>query len=72
MDKARISHIIYMYASVILAHVHFYRLGVPEQALVGIPLGFGIIVEDKPYELFMYLCKYMYTVCSLCSYVYRG
>ena len=24
-----------------------YRLGVPEQALGGIPLGFGIIVEDK-------------------------
>ena len=29
----------------------FYRLGVPEQALGGIPLGFGIVVEDKPSEL---------------------
>ena len=26
---------------------YVYRLGVPEQALGGIPLGFGIIVEDK-------------------------
>ena len=29
----------------------FYRLGVPEQALGGIPLGFGIVAEDKPSEL---------------------
>ena len=29
----------------------FVGLGVPEQALGGIPLGFGIIVEDKPSEL---------------------
>ena len=29
----------------------FYRLEVPEQALVGIPLGFGIVVEDKHSEL---------------------
>ena len=26
----------------------FIRLEVPEQALGGIPLGFGIVVEDKP------------------------
>ena len=26
-------------------------MGVPEQALGGIPLGFGIAVEDKPSEL---------------------
>ena len=37
-------------------HVHafcefFYRLGVPEQALGGIPLGLGIVVEGKPSEL---------------------
>ena len=25
--------------------------GVPEQALGGIPLGFEIVVEDKPFEL---------------------
>ena len=30
---------------------HGYRLGVPEQALGGIPLGFGIVVEDKPSDL---------------------
>ena len=29
----------------------FYKLGVPEQALGGIPLGFGNVVEDKPSEL---------------------
>ena len=28
-----------------------YRLEVSEQALDGIPLGFGIVVEDKPSEL---------------------
>ena len=27
------------------------RLGVPEQALGGIPLDFGIVMEDKPSEL---------------------
>ena len=31
------------------AFCNFYRLGVPEQALGGIPLGFGIVVEDKPF-----------------------
>ena len=32
------------------------RLGVPEQALGGIPLGFGIVVEDN-----LHVCvKYMY------------
>ena len=30
---------------------NFYRLKVSEQALGGIPLGFGIVVEDKPSEL---------------------
>ena len=34
----------------------FYRLGVPEQALGGIHLGFGIVVEDKPSELCVYSC----------------
>ena len=29
---------------------NFYRLGVPEQALGRIPLGFGIVIEDKPSE----------------------
>ena len=39
------------------AFCNFYRLGVPEQALGGIPLGFGIIVEDKPSELsYMVYC----------------
>ena len=33
------------------AFCNFYRLGGPEQALGGIPLGFGIVVEDKPSEL---------------------
>ena len=28
---------------------NFYRLGVPEQALGGIPLGFGIVVEDRSF-----------------------
>ena len=31
--------------------IFFYRPGVPEQALGGIPLDFGIVVEDKPTEL---------------------
>ena len=34
-----------------LPFAKFYRLEVPEQALGGIPLGFGIVVEDKPSEL---------------------
>ena len=29
------------------AFCNFHRLGVPEQALGGIPLGFGIVVKDK-------------------------
>ena len=33
------------------AFCNFYRLGVPEQALGGISLGFGIVVEDKLFEL---------------------
>ena len=33
-----------------LPFVNFYRLGVPEQALGGIHLGFWIVVEDKPFE----------------------
>ena len=33
------------------AFCNFYRLGVPEQALGGIPLGFGIVIEDKLSEL---------------------
>ena len=31
----------------------FYMVGVPEQALGGVPLGFGIVVEDKPAEFFV-------------------
>ena len=31
--------------------IFIYRLGVPEQALSRIPLGFGIVVEDKISEL---------------------
>ena len=31
-----------------------YRLKVPEQALGGIPLGFGIVIEDKPSELLQF------------------
>ena len=34
-----------------LPFAFFYRLGVPEEALGGILLGFGIVVEDKPSEL---------------------
>ena len=30
---------------------NFYRLGVPEQALGGIPLDSGIVMEDKPSKL---------------------
>ena len=41
---------------------NFYRLGVPEQALGGIPLGFGIVVEDKPSEL---LCDFLISCFSL-------
>ena len=33
------------------AFCNFYRLEVSEQALGGIPPGFGIVVEDKPSEL---------------------
>ena len=33
------------------AFCNFYRLGVSEQALGGIPLGSGIVVEAKPSEL---------------------
>ena len=33
------------------AFCNFYRLEVSEQALGGISLGFGIVVEDKPSEL---------------------
>ena len=33
------------------AFCNFYRLEVSEQALGVIPLGFGIVVKDKPYEL---------------------
>ena len=33
------------------AFCNFYRLEVSEQALGGIPLGVGIVVEDKPSEL---------------------
>ena len=37
------------------------RLGIPEQALGGIPLGFGIAVEDKPSELScVYICTCIY------------
>ena len=33
--------------SVALPFCNFHRLGVPEQALGGIPLGFGIVMEKK-------------------------
>ena len=42
-------------------HIHpwFSRLrdnlGGPEQAVGEVPLGFGIVGEDKPYEFFMVL-----------------
>ena len=29
----------------------FHRLGVPEQAVGGLPLGFWTVAEDKPSEL---------------------
>ena len=32
------------------AFCNFRRLGMPEQGLGGIPLGFGIVLEDKPSE----------------------
>ena len=31
--------------------MQFYGLNVPEQALGGIPLGLGLVVEGKPSEL---------------------
>ena len=34
-----------------------YMLGVPEQTLRGIPLGFGVVMEDKT------LCTFMYILC---------
>ena len=41
------------------AFCNFYRLGVTEQALGGIPLGFGIVVEDIPFELtIIYMLDY--------------
>ena len=40
----------------------FYRLEVSEQALGGIPLGFGIVVEGKPSEL---SCRELSCVCNL-------
>ena len=49
-------HITYHSYIVVLKARHlggsvFCRLGMPEQALGGIPLGFGIAVEDKLSEL---------------------
>ena len=38
----------------------FVRLEVPEQALGGIPLGFGLVVEDKPTD-FSCTCLIAYT-----------
>ena len=32
--------------TLVALYCNFYRLGVPEQALGGIPLGFEIVVED--------------------------
>ena len=43
---------------------NFYRLGVPEQALGGIPLSFGIVVEDKHSE---FSCPTMYLKVLFCS-----
>ena len=56
------------------AFCNFYSLGVPEQALCGILLGFRIIVEDKASEL---LCVHLWTTvlieCSLyVMYMYTG
>ena len=45
--------------TVALPFASFYRLEVPEQALGGIPLGFGIAVEDKPSELSYTSTSYM-------------
>ena len=46
-----------------LSFAIFIGLEVPEQAMGGIPLGFVIVVTDKPSEL---SCIITYTV-SLCS-----
>ena len=35
------------------AFCNFHRLGVSEQAMGGIPLGFGIVVEDKPFMYYI-------------------
>ena len=42
---------------------NFHRLGVPEQPPGGIPLGLGIVVEDKPPELVCFVHV------SVCVYV---
>ena len=39
------------------AFCSFCRLGVLEQALGGIPLDFGVVVEDKPSELSCTTCN---------------
>ena len=51
-----------------------YRLGVPEQALGGIPLSFGIAVEDKPSELSctVYMTLYMYISASSSVEIKQG
>ena len=36
--------------------LQFYMLGVPEQAMRGIPLGFGIVMEEKPSALSCTFC----------------
>ena len=57
----------YMYVKVIVLKANsmalpfaFHRLGVPEQALGRIPLGFGIIVEDKLLHLHNVHCVYFF------------
>ena len=45
----------------------------PEQALGGIPLGFGIVVEDKPSELSCNDKRVIYAIkCSECHETYIG
>ena len=42
------------------AFCNFYRLGVPQQELGGIRLGFGIVVEDK----LLIHCIHMECICT--------
>ena len=48
----------------------FFRLEVPEQALGGIPLGLGLVVEDKPTDFSCIFDHSMLFIHCICNAVY--